>query len=92
MMAKVICTHPNCSEMNSGVRFSPRGKHMVSEEISDDQAAWFTSIPGYALLRAKKEDAPTFADSTDAGGQGDATGTDASTTPTPTGADGAAAQ
>lgn len=55
-MPKVICKLPNASEKISGVNFTqhPDGAEfgMVSEEISQDQADVFASIPGYELVGA----------------------------------------
>lgn len=49
-MPKVICTLPNASEEISGVRFSPHESGgMVSEEISEEMASHFASVPGYAM-------------------------------------------
>lgn len=53
---KVLCKLPNAAEIISGVKFSPvkdeDGKviAMESEDVSDDQAAAFASIPGYELV------------------------------------------
>lgn len=49
-MAQVLCTLPNASEEISGVKFVSHAKGMLSEEISDDVAADFASIPGYELV------------------------------------------
>lgn len=55
-MAKVICTLNNASDEINGVKFKkhPDGHGMVSEDIGDDQAAVFASIPGYELVGATK--------------------------------------
>lgn len=59
-MAQVICTSPNASEEISGVKFSRReAGGMISEEISDEQAAFFVSIPGYKLATISKAPAST---------------------------------
>lgn len=51
-MPQVICTLENASELINGVKFSPREDGaMVSEEISEDVAALFASIPGYELVK-----------------------------------------
>lgn len=47
-MPKVICTLPNAAEEISGVKFAPGAAGHISEEISEEQAAVFLSIPGYA--------------------------------------------
>lgn len=47
-MPRVVCTLPYASDEISGVKFSPGDAgSMLSEEISDDAAARFLSIPGY---------------------------------------------
>lgn len=50
-MPKVICTLPNASDCISGVKFSllPSGDGVISEEISQEAADLFASIPGYTL-------------------------------------------
>lgn len=60
-MAKVICTLPNASELINDVKFVSHKDGMVSEEISDEQAANFTAIPGYRLVgEAQKTDDPNL--------------------------------
>jgi len=49
-MPQVLCTLPNASTEISGVKFSVHANGMLSDEISDDAAAVFASIPGYALV------------------------------------------
>lgn len=49
-MARVLCTRPNAAEEISGVNFTQHENGMLSEEISDDQAAAFCEIPGYDLV------------------------------------------
>lgn len=54
---KVICTLPNASNLISGVQFFPhpdKSGAMVSEDISEERAAEFASINGYALVGVKK--------------------------------------
>ena len=48
-MPKIICTLPNASKHISGVVFVDTADKMaiISEEISEEQAAIFLSIPGY---------------------------------------------
>lgn len=48
-MAKVLCTRQNASEEINGVKFEQTDEGMLSEEITDEQAAAFCKIPGYAL-------------------------------------------
>lgn len=54
-MAKVICTLENASELISDVKFVTHRDGMISQEISDEAAARFASIPGYVLV-GKGED------------------------------------
>jgi len=51
-MPKVLCTLPNASELINGVKFTAHDKGMLSEEITEDQAEDFASIPGYELVGA----------------------------------------
>ena len=53
-MARVICNLPNAAEEISGVRFVASEGGMVSEDISDAQAAYFASIPGYVLIAGQQ--------------------------------------
>lgn len=62
-MPKVICTHPNASNLIDGVNFSAHPRGVISEDISEEQAKRFASIPGYEVdgqeladLRAKASD------------------------------------
>ena len=58
-MAKVLCKLPNASELINGVKFAQSGKlGMLSEDISDEHAAYFLSIKGYVAV---KESAATAA-------------------------------
>ena len=54
-MAKVLCTLPNASEEISGIKFKQVDGGMLSEDISDEDAANFVSINGYELVGEKKE-------------------------------------
>ncbi len=62
-MPKVICTRPNASLNINGVNFTPTedGTGVLSDEISDDAAELFLSIPGYELAEQgeQKPVAPT---------------------------------
>ena len=49
-MAQIICTRPNASDEISGVKFTKHEKGMLSEEVSEEQAAAFLEIPGYKRL------------------------------------------
>ena len=58
-MPKIVCTLPNASDNISGVNFAAREDGAkVSEEISEELAALFTSIEGYALLEDEGEASP----------------------------------
>lgn len=61
-MPKVLCTLPNASEEISGVKFVSHAKGMLSEEISDEAAAVFASIPGYEVVGEAKKAATPPAD------------------------------
>jgi hypothetical protein len=52
-MVQIVCTRPNASEEISGVKFTQHEQGMLSEDISDEQAAVFLSIPGYHVLGAE---------------------------------------
>ena len=45
---RVICTLPNCSSPINGYAFESTPLGWVSEELSAEQVAAFTAIPGYA--------------------------------------------
>lgn len=64
-MPKVLCTLPNASEEISGVKFVTHAKGMLSEEIDDEQAAHFTSIPGYEIVGATAAPAAASEDQAD---------------------------
>lgn len=65
-MPKVICTRPNASDEISGVKFVSHGAGgMISEDISDEQAARFASIPGYAIAGMRQEDPDAVAKEAD---------------------------
>ena len=57
-MPKVICTRPNASLNINGVKFTPTedGAGVISDDVSDEAAELFLSIPGYELAEegAKK--------------------------------------
>ena len=54
-MARVLCKLANASTLINGVRFASVPGGMLSEAISDEAAAGFTSIPGYFLASRKGE-------------------------------------
>lgn len=56
-MAKVICTLPNASTLINGVKFIEHEAGVISEDISDEVAAAFASITGYALEGASEVEA-----------------------------------
>lgn len=49
-MPKVLCTLRNASTLINGVRFASVPDGMMSENISDEAAAAFVAIKGYALV------------------------------------------
>lgn len=49
-MATVLCTLPNAAELINGVRFTPSPLGMISEDIPEEAAARFASIPGYVRI------------------------------------------
>lgn len=51
-MAKIICTLPNASELINDVKFAAHELGMISEEVADEVAEFFTSIPGYITEEA----------------------------------------
>lgn len=57
-MPKVICKLDHASDEISGVKFTAVEGGKLSEEISDEQAARFASIPGYELVEEKKAPPP----------------------------------
>lgn len=66
-MPKVLCTLQNASEEISGVKFVSHANGMLSEDVTDEVAANFASIPGYEIVGAKaKATAPAPADNDDA--------------------------
>lgn len=72
-MPKVLCTLPNASEEISGVKFVSHSKGMLSEEISDEAAAVFASIPGYEIVgEAKKAATPSAEDAAKAAAKSEA--------------------
>lgn len=58
-MAKVRCDLPNASENISGVAFTPAedGSYVISEDVADEVAARFCSIPGYSMVDEVVDDA-----------------------------------
>lgn len=61
-MPKLLCTLPNASEEISGVKFVPHAAGMLSEDVSDEQAAKFASIPGYEIVGATPAKDPSADD------------------------------
>lgn len=57
-MPKILCTLPNASDEISGVKFVTHANGMLSEDVSDDVAEVFLSIPGYELAGSAKPAAP----------------------------------
>ena len=54
-MSKIKCTLPNASTEISGVKFESVGGAMLSEDVSDDVALNFSSIPGYTVVAGEGE-------------------------------------
>lgn len=53
-MARVICdlaVHPHAAAVISGVKFERDRGEAISEEVPDETAALFASIPGFRLAR-----------------------------------------
>ena len=58
-MPRVICRIPTATSPINGVAFAPDADgHLVSAELSEDQAARFASIPGYALVVPSEPPSP----------------------------------
>ena len=51
-MPKVLCSLPNASQEINGVKFTQHAHGMLSEDVSDEFAASFASIPGYTVVGA----------------------------------------
>lgn len=56
-MPKVLCTLPNASEEIGGIKFVAHANGMLSEDLSDEQAARLASIQGYEIVGGKAPDA-----------------------------------
>lgn len=55
-MPRVICELPNASDEIGGVKFYPLDQGgMISDEIGEEAAARFASIPGYSLDEEARE-------------------------------------
>lgn len=54
-MPKVLCTLQNASDEISGVKFVSHANGMLSEDISEEVAANFASIPGYEIVGAESK-------------------------------------
>lgn len=61
-MPKLLCTLPNASEEISGIKFVSHAAGMLSEDVSDEQAAKFASIPGYEIVGATAPKDPAVED------------------------------
>lgn len=55
-MPKVLCTLPNASDEIGGIKFVSHAKGMLSEDVSDEQAARLASIPGYKIVGGNAPD------------------------------------
>lgn len=49
-MPKLLCTLPNASDEISGIKFVSHANGMLSEEVADDVAEMFATIPGYQVV------------------------------------------
>lgn len=58
-MVQVLCTRPNASGEISGVKFTKHEKGMLSEEITEQQAAHFLAVKGYVRLGDEDGDGDT---------------------------------
>lgn len=56
-MPKVLCTAPNASEEIDGHKFEQHANGMLSEDLSDEVAARFATIPGYVIVGNETEPA-----------------------------------
>lgn len=78
-MPKVVCTLENAPTTINGFRFTKTVHGMVSEELPDEDAEHFASIPGYAAFELQRRGPgrpPKDGGSTGAtGATGDAEGT-----------------
>lgn len=55
-MPRVICDLPNASHEISGVKFHPLEEGgVISDEISQEQAELFASIPGYTIDEEERD-------------------------------------
>jgi hypothetical protein len=61
-MARVLCTLEHASTSINGVSFTSDKGQLISDEVDDDVAAHFASIPGFVLMPAKKSKAQLAAD------------------------------
>ena len=52
-MAKVICTLPNASDTINGVRFTRDRGQMISDDMTDEQAAAFERVGGFKIVGKK---------------------------------------
>jgi hypothetical protein len=61
-VAKVITSIPTASTKINGITFTAEKGQMISEEISDEVAAGFVKVPGFALVVPPKGKAPAATD------------------------------
>ena len=52
-MKRILCELPNASKEINGIKFSEDKGQMVSEEVKDEIADRFASIPGYKVVKVK---------------------------------------
>ena len=53
-MPKVLCTLPNASAEINGKKFVSHRDGMLSENMTDEEAAAFAEIPGYEVVEDKE--------------------------------------
>ena len=58
---RILCTLPNASNCISGVAFEQIDGGVLSEEIDEQAAELFLSVPGFAAYQEGGEDAGEFA-------------------------------
>lgn len=57
---KVLCKLPNASGEINGVKFSDHPAGKISDDLSDDAAAQFLSIPGYEACDDRPPSVPDW--------------------------------
>ena len=57
-MPKVLCELPNAANVINGVKFTSDRGQMISDDITDAQAAVFSQIPGFRTVATPKPPQP----------------------------------